>query len=133
VRRSRLIDRGFRGTTLAARGWTQEGGDLWETLSRLDREGCARYVVTDVTKDGMLKGPNLALLRDGLTRLLTDSGLEVVAVVADGDALVDAVERELLVAHRHHFVVAGRGDLEDVRDGQRRKGIGRTAAEPTSP
>jgi phosphoribosylanthranilate isomerase len=51
-----------RGTTLAARGWTQEGGDLWETLERLDREGCARYVVTDVFKDGMLEGPNLGLL-----------------------------------------------------------------------
>jgi len=53
-----------RGTTLAARGWTQEGGDLWETLERLDREGCARYVVTDVNKDGMLKGPNIDLLRE---------------------------------------------------------------------
>lgn len=53
-----------RGTTLAARGWTQDGGDLWETLERLDREGCARYVVTDVNKDGMLKGPNLDLLRE---------------------------------------------------------------------
>lgn len=51
-----------RGTTLAARGWTSEGGDLWETLARLDREGCARYVVTDVAKDGMLAGPNLELL-----------------------------------------------------------------------
>jgi phosphoribosylanthranilate isomerase len=53
-----------RGTTLAARGWTQEGGDLWEVLARLDSEGCARYVVTDVTKDGTLQGPNLGLLRD---------------------------------------------------------------------
>ena len=53
-----------RGTTLAARGWTAEGGDLYETLARLDAEGCARYVVTDVLKDGMLRGPNLALLRD---------------------------------------------------------------------
>jgi len=52
-----------RGTTLAARGWTQEGGDLWEVLARLDAEGCARYVVTDVTKDGTLRGPNLELLR----------------------------------------------------------------------
>ena len=51
-----------RGTTLAARGWTRDGGDLWQTLDRLDREGCARYVVTDVNKDGMLAGPNLALL-----------------------------------------------------------------------
>jgi len=53
-----------RGTTLAARGWTQDGGDLWETLARLDADGCARYVVTDVTKDGTLQGPNLTLLRE---------------------------------------------------------------------
>lgn len=52
-----------RGSTLAARGWTRDGGDLWETLERLDREGCARYVVTDVNKDGMLQGPNVDLLR----------------------------------------------------------------------
>jgi len=51
-----------RGTTLAARGWTEEGGDLWEVLARLDADGCARYVVTDVTKDGTLRGPNAALL-----------------------------------------------------------------------
>ena len=53
-----------RGTTLAARGWTQEGGDLWEVLDRLERAGCARYVVTDVTKDGTLQGPNLELLKE---------------------------------------------------------------------
>ena len=52
-----------RGTTLAARGWTQEGGELFDVLERLDRDGCARYVVTDVTKDGTLRGPNLDLLR----------------------------------------------------------------------
>ena len=52
-----------RGTTLAARGWTQEGGDLWETLARLDADGCARYVVTDVNRDGTLTGANLDLLR----------------------------------------------------------------------
>ena len=52
-----------RGTTLAARGWTEEGGDLFEVLARLERDGCARYVVTDVTKDGTLTGPNLDLLR----------------------------------------------------------------------
>jgi phosphoribosyl isomerase A len=52
-----------RGTTLAARGWTQEGGELFEVLERLDRDGCARYVVTDVTKDGTLRGPNLDLLQ----------------------------------------------------------------------
>lgn len=66
-----------RGTTLAARGWTREGGDLWETLDRLDAAGCVRYVVTDVAKDGMLEGPNLDLLREVATR--TDA-----AVVASG-------------------------------------------------
>lgn len=53
-----------RGHTLAARGWTKEGGDLFETLARLDNDGCARYVVTDVNKDGTLQGPNLELLRE---------------------------------------------------------------------
>jgi 1-(5-phosphoribosyl)-5-[(5-phosphoribosylamino)methylideneamino] imidazole-4-carboxamide isomerase/N-(5'phosphoribosyl)anthranilate isomerase len=57
-----------RGRTLAARGWTEEGGDLYDVLARLDGEGCARYVVTDVNKDGMLKGPNLELLRDVCAR-----------------------------------------------------------------
>ena len=52
-----------RGQTLAARGWTSEVGDLFETLARLDRDGCARYVVTDVTKDGTLTGPNIDLLK----------------------------------------------------------------------
>ena len=57
-----------RGTTLAARGWTRDGGELYETLERLDAEGCARYVVTDVNKDGMLQGPNLDLLCDVCAR-----------------------------------------------------------------
>ena len=52
-----------RGTRLAARGWTSDGGELMEVLGRLEDSGCARYVVTDVTKDGMLAGPNLDLLR----------------------------------------------------------------------
>ena len=53
-----------RGHTLAARGWTSEGGELFETLKRLDDDGCARYIVTDVAKDGTLTGPNLKLLRE---------------------------------------------------------------------
>jgi phosphoribosylanthranilate isomerase len=57
-----------RGRTLAARGWTREGGDLYEALDRLDAEGCARYVITDVLKDGMLRGPNLDLYRDVCSR-----------------------------------------------------------------
>ena len=52
-----------RGRVLAARGWTQDGGDLFEVLQRLDQDGCRRYVVTDVTRDGTLTGPNLDLLR----------------------------------------------------------------------
>ena len=52
-----------RGTTLAARGWTQEGGELFDVLDRLEGAGCSRYVVTDVTKDGTLKGPNIELLK----------------------------------------------------------------------
>lgn len=54
----------LRGHVLAARGGSQEGGDLFETLEWLEREGCQRYVVTDVTKDGALQGPNLTLLRE---------------------------------------------------------------------
>lgn len=81
-----------RGRTLAARGWTREGGDLWETLERLDHAGCARYVVTDVTKDGTLRGPNLDLLSEVCAR--TDA-----AVIASGgvSSLADiAALRELV-------------------------------------
>ncbi|MCK9901146.1 bifunctional 1-(5-phosphoribosyl)-5-((5-phosphoribosylamino)methylideneamino)imidazole-4-carboxamide isomerase/phosphoribosylanthranilate isomerase PriA [Parafrankia colletiae] len=52
-----------RGTTLSARGWTRDGGELFEVLARLDADGCARYVVTDVRRDGTLTGPNVELLR----------------------------------------------------------------------
>jgi phosphoribosylanthranilate isomerase len=52
-----------RGETLSARGWTREGGNLWEVLARLDAQGCARYVVTDVLRDGTMTGPNVELLR----------------------------------------------------------------------
>ncbi|HET8778603.1 MAG TPA: bifunctional 1-(5-phosphoribosyl)-5-((5-phosphoribosylamino)methylideneamino)imidazole-4-carboxamide isomerase/phosphoribosylanthranilate isomerase PriA [Agromyces sp.] len=57
-----------RGTTLAARGWTQDGGDLWQVMDRLEEAGAARYVVTDVTKDGTLQGPNIDLLRQVMDR-----------------------------------------------------------------
>ena len=53
-----------RGHTLAARGWTTEGGNLFATIERLDRDGCARYVLTDVAKDGTLMGPNVNLLKE---------------------------------------------------------------------
>ena len=57
-----------RGRTLAARGWTRDGGDLFEVLERLDKAGAARYVVTDITKDGTMRGPNLDLLREVCAR-----------------------------------------------------------------
>ncbi len=56
------------GTTHAARGWTRDGGDLWAVIDRLEQAGCARYVVTDVTKDGTLQGPNVELLRQVMDR-----------------------------------------------------------------
>ena len=81
-----------RGTTLAARGWTKEGGDLWETLERLDREGCARYVVTDVNKDGMLKGPNLELLQQVCSRtdrpVVASGGISTLADIEEIRSLV---------------------------------------------
>jgi 1-(5-phosphoribosyl)-5-[(5-phosphoribosylamino)methylideneamino] imidazole-4-carboxamide isomerase/N-(5'phosphoribosyl)anthranilate isomerase len=53
-----------RGRILSARGWTRDGGDLFEVLGRLDKAGASRYVVTDITKDGTMRGPNLELLRE---------------------------------------------------------------------
>ncbi|MGL5928894.1 MAG: bifunctional 1-(5-phosphoribosyl)-5-((5-phosphoribosylamino)methylideneamino)imidazole-4-carboxamide isomerase/phosphoribosylanthranilate isomerase PriA [Dermatophilaceae bacterium] len=90
-----------RGTTLAARGWTRDGGDLWDTLARLDTEGCARYVVTDVAKDGMLQGPNLALLRDVCARtdrpVVASGGIATLDDIAAVRALVgDGVEGAII-------------------------------------
>jgi phosphoribosylformimino-5-aminoimidazole carboxamide ribotide isomerase/phosphoribosylanthranilate isomerase len=78
---------------LAARGWTKEGGDLFETLARLDRDGCARYVVTDVAKDGTLAGPNLELLKSvcaATTKpVIASGGISSLADIAALTALVD--------------------------------------------
>lgn len=82
-----------RGRTLAARGWTRDGGDLYEVLARLDAEGCARYVVTDVNKDGMLAGPNLQLLQDvcaATDRPVVASG--GITELSDIEALRDLVD-----------------------------------------
>lgn len=82
-----------RGTTLAARGWTEEGGDLYEVLTRLDADGCSRYVVTDVTKDGMMKGPNLDLLRDVCARtdkpVIASGGISTLEDIANIRDLVE--------------------------------------------
>ena len=80
-----------RGHVLAARGWTQEGGDLFETLARLESDGCARYVVTDVTKDGTLQGPNLDLLKEvcAVTKrpVVASGGISSLADIAALNAL----------------------------------------------
>jgi phosphoribosylformimino-5-aminoimidazole carboxamide ribotide isomerase/phosphoribosylanthranilate isomerase len=90
-----------RGTTLAARGWTKEGGDLWEVLARLEGAGCARYVVTDVTKDGTLKGPNIDLLREVMQRtskpVVASGGISSLQDIRDLHALVaDGLEGAIL-------------------------------------
>ncbi len=82
-----------RGRRLAARGWTREGGDLFETLDRLDAAGCARYVVTDVNSDGMLRGPNLELLREVCGRtdapVIASGGISSLSDLAALDELVE--------------------------------------------
>ncbi len=81
-----------RGTTLAARGWTQEGGNLFEVLARLEDAGCARYVVTDVTKDGTLRGPNLELLKSVMEKtgkpVVASGGISSLEDIANLKALV---------------------------------------------
>jgi phosphoribosyl isomerase A len=104
-----------RGRTLAARGWTRDGGDLFEVLSRLDGEGCARYVVTDVNKDGMLEGPNLELLRSvcaATDRPVVASG--GVTELADLRALQDLVGEGVEGAIIGTALYEGRFTLEDA-------------------
>jgi len=104
-----------RGRTLAARGWTREGGDLYDVLERLDREGCARYVVTDVNKDGMLQGPNLELLRNvcaATDRPVVASG--GITELADLEALTGLVEDGVEGAIIGTALYEGRFTLEDA-------------------
>jgi phosphoribosylanthranilate isomerase len=92
-----------RGEVLAARGWTREGGNLWEVLERLDRDGCPRYVLTDVTKDGTLRGPNLDLLRAFCARTQAP-------VIASGgvSSLADLVALRGLVADGVEGAIVGK-------------------------
>ncbi|CAG7598084.1 bifunctional 1-(5-phosphoribosyl)-5-((5-phosphoribosylamino)methylideneamino)imidazole-4-carboxamide isomerase/phosphoribosylanthranilate isomerase PriA [Leucobacter soli] len=92
-----------RGETLAARGWTEEGGNLWEVLDRLESAGCPRYVVTDVTKDGTLRGPNVELLKQVCAR--TDR-----PVVASGgvSSLDDLAALRELVPHGVEGAIVGK-------------------------
>jgi 1-(5-phosphoribosyl)-5-[(5-phosphoribosylamino)methylideneamino] imidazole-4-carboxamide isomerase/N-(5'phosphoribosyl)anthranilate isomerase len=104
-----------RGTTLAARGWTKEGGDLYEAIARLDKDGCARYVVTDVTKDGTLKGPNLELLKnvcDATKAPVVASG--GISSLADIEALKTLVEIGVEGAIMGKALYAGAFTLEDA-------------------
>lgn len=104
-----------RGRTLAARGWTSEGGDLYETLARLDAEGCARYVITDVLKDGMLRGPNLDLYRDVCSR--TDAPVVAsggVSSLADLRALASLVPLGVEGAIVGKALYAGAFTLEEA-------------------
>jgi 1-(5-phosphoribosyl)-5-[(5-phosphoribosylamino)methylideneamino] imidazole-4-carboxamide isomerase/N-(5'phosphoribosyl)anthranilate isomerase len=82
-----------RGHTLAGRGWTSEGGNLFETLERLDRDGCSRYIVTDVAKDGTLKGPNLPLLQEVCAAtskpVVASGGISTLQDLVDLRALTD--------------------------------------------
>lgn len=104
-----------RGTTLAARGWTKEGGDLWEVLARLEAAGCARYVVTDVTKDGTLRGPNLELLKQVMEKtskpVVASGGISSLQDIADLYALVElGLEGAIL----GKSLYAGRFTLEEA-------------------
>lgn len=106
-----------RGTTLAARGWTEDGGNLWEVLDRLEADGCARYVVTDVTKDGTLQGPNLELL----TKVAQHTDKPVVASggiasLDDIRALTQLVSAGVEGAIMGKALYAGRFTLEEALD-----------------
>ncbi len=104
-----------RGTTLAARGWTKEGGDLFEVLQRLEDAGCARYVVTDVTKDGTLRGPNLELLKMVMSK--TDKPVVAsggISSLEDIENLVDLVPLGLEGAILGKSLYAGRFTLQQA-------------------
>ena len=92
-----------RGTTLAARGWTQDGGDLWHVLDRLEAAGCSRYVVTDVTKDGTLEGPNFELLIQVCSRTVKP------VIASGGIATLDDIARlRELVPHGLEGAIVGK-------------------------
>lgn len=81
-----------RGDTLAARGWTKDGGNLWDVLRRLNMAGCSRYVVTDVGRDGMLNGPNLDLLERVASQtdapIVASGGVSTLQDIAELSSLV---------------------------------------------
>jgi len=110
----KLLDGQWR---LRGRGWVSDGGDLWETLERLDRDGCSRYVVTDVTKDGTLTGPNLDLLRD--VAAATDSPVVAsggVSTIDDLRAIATLVDDGVEGAIIGKALYAGRFTLPEALD-----------------
>lgn len=121
-----------RGTTLSARGWTRDGGELFEVLARLDEEGCARYVVTDVNRDGTMTGPNIGLLRQvcaATDRPVIASGgvstLDDLRVLADlhEDGVEGAIVGKALYAGAFTLpealaAVAAEGGLYEVVEGE---------------
>jgi 1-(5-phosphoribosyl)-5-[(5-phosphoribosylamino)methylideneamino] imidazole-4-carboxamide isomerase/N-(5'phosphoribosyl)anthranilate isomerase len=106
-----------RGRTLAARGWTEDGGDLFSVVDRLEEAGCCRYVVTDVTKDGTLNGPNLELLQEVMDRtqrpVIASGG---VANLDDVAALRDLVPHGLEGAIIGKALYAGAFTLAEALD-----------------
>ena len=110
-----------RGRTLAARGWTKEGGDLFDALERLDRDGCARYIVTDVERDGTLTGPNLELLKSvcaATDRPVVASG--GISSLADISALADLIPLGLEGAIVGKALYAGAFSLQEALEVARR-------------
>lgn len=106
-----------KGETLAARGWTSEGGNLWDVLERLEDAGCSRYVVTDFAKDGTLKGPNLELLRrvtEKTARPVVASG--GVATLDDIAALRDLVPQGVEGAIVGKALYSGNFTLSEALD-----------------
>ncbi|MGW0035992.1 bifunctional 1-(5-phosphoribosyl)-5-((5-phosphoribosylamino)methylideneamino)imidazole-4-carboxamide isomerase/phosphoribosylanthranilate isomerase PriA [Gordonia sp. NPDC003376] len=100
---------------LRGRGWVTDGGDLWEVLERLDRDGCARYVVTDVSKDGTLAGPNLELL--GEVAAATDAPIVAsggVSAIDDLVAISGLVEQGVEGAIVGKALYAGRFTLPEA-------------------
>ncbi len=104
-----------RGETLSARGWTRDGGNLFETIDRLNAAGCVRYVLTDVSRDGMLSGPNLELLERVCAA--TDAALVAsggVSSLADIEALRGLVDAGVEGAIVGKALYAGAFTLEEA-------------------
>ncbi len=106
---------------LRGRGWTSDGGDLWEVLERLDSQGVSRLVVTDVSRDGMLNGPNVDLLRD--IAAATDAPIVASGGVSSLDdiaQLAQIVEEGVDSAIVGKALYAGKFTLEEALEVARR-------------